>query len=185
MIIVGGFGRCGTGLVTSAISTANYTFISDLNDKYYWSDGGTLYKTHSMPPTEWPSGAKVIWCFGNPMNVIVSCFNLGKGFLRQHGKNLGADPNYVENAYFEDVLGLDKHFTAWYNANGVRLATVKYETLFENQYKIQRFVGLPMRFPKPKSRESNWQNHHMAKELERTYGELAARIEAAEDFKVW
>jgi hypothetical protein len=183
MIIIGGFGRCGTTLLTESISTQNYTFIQDLND-VTWRTAPGLGKTHGMPPTEWPTEAKVLWCFGNPMNTIVSCKRLGSSFLKAHAFRLGADPEQTANVYYEDVLGLDKHFDAWYNTTGVRLATVKYEALFENRFKIQRFVGLDMKFPIYKKRESDWRSHLMSYELQATYGKLAAKIEAAEDFKV-
>jgi len=185
MLVVAGLGRCGTTLIMKSIKK-KYSFVSNLNELGSRRYEQQMWKTHGLPATNWPSGTKIIWCFGDPRDIVVSCITNGFGFLHSHCLNLGGDLENLGNILEKDVLGLDKHFTAWYNnIPGIRLATVKYERLYANLDEIKRFIGLPLSFPTFMPRNTNWRQFWAADKIDRTYGALAQRIAKAEDFKVW
>lgn len=184
MIVIGGLGRCGTSLITQAFLPKTEKFVRRLSPYTYLSHDGII-KTHSLPPKRWGGSTKVIWCFGNPMDIVVSCLQAPPGFIVAHCNHLGGDTKNLGKIYDKDILGLDKHFTAWYDRLPVRMATVKYEKIYSHLDDIQAFIGMPMTFSAFRPRKSNWKKHWAAPWLEATYGVLAKRIEDAEDFKIW
>ena len=185
MIIIGGLGRCGTTLIENALQPRKCQFVRHLNPYSNLQNDGVV-KTHSLPPVPWmKGGAKAIWMFGNPMDIVVSCLTATPGFIVAHCDHLGGDSSRLKEIYDYDVLGLDKHFDAWYNSVGGRLATVKYETMFSHLDDIQAFMGIPMKFSDYRPRTTDWRRHWAAPWLSQTYKILAEKIEDAEEFKIW
>ena len=50
---------------------------------------------------------------------------------------------------------------------------------------IADFVGFPLQFPRWKERNTKWQSHPQRAQLEAAYARLHAKVEAAEDVKLW
>ncbi|SVD33587.1 uncharacterized protein METZ01_LOCUS386441 [marine metagenome] len=181
MIIIAGLGHCGTSLLAGAFD-GKHTFCRACPNK--WSDLSLfkypVIKTHSLPPTDWPPKSKAIWCFGNPMDIVISC----RGDAR-HCQNLMGDYKHMDEIYDRDVMGLEKHFDVWYKQQQISFATVKYEKIFSNIKEIKRFMGLKMNFPEFVPRKTNWKKHWAAPWIQETYARLTEKIDAAEDFKIW
>ena len=140
-----------------------------------------------MPPKEFMQASKIIWCFGNPMDIVVSCQGDGA-----HCANLGGDYEHMNEIYDRDVMGLEKHFDAWYRKQpapgddaSVHFATVKYEKIFSHISDIKDFMGVKMDFPDFRPRKTNWKKHWAAPWLKETYGRLAEKVNDAEGFKAW
>ena len=182
MIIIAGLGHCGTSIIAGAFRGRKHTFSFGCPTMY---DDPTHYalpliKTHSFPPKEWNPSCKAIWCFGNPMDIVISC----RGDAR-HCRNLMGDYKHMDEIYDRDVMGLEKHFDNWYKQQPVSFATVKYEKMFSHTKDIKRFMGLKMDFPEFVPRKTNWKKHWAAPWLQETYARLTEKIDAAEDFKIW
>jgi hypothetical protein len=187
MLIIAGLGRCGTSLISGSFRRESgthrgYDFSYEFPDKYSNLQG--IIKTHGLPPKYPNNQNKTIWCFGNPMDIVVSCLMTNPGFIVTHCHQLGGDEKNIDKIYDQDVMGLEKHFDAWYKPH-CGLATIKYEKIYSHLDDIQRFVGLPMQFPDFRPRKTNWKKHWAAPWLKETYGSLAEKIDAAEDFKIW
>ena len=181
-MIIAGLGHCGTSLVAGAFRNRKHMFSRRCPNIY--SDPSLfpqkIVKTHSTPPKKWDERDKVIWIFGNPMDIVVSC--LGDAV---HCRNLFGDHKHMDEIYDRDVMGLENHFDVWYRHQKVNFATVRYEKMFSHIQDIKKFTGLKMDFPDFRPRKTNWKKHWAAPWLKETYGRLAEKIDAAEDFKLW
>ena len=182
-IIVAGLGKCGTTMV----STYVWTTFPSLN----------IRKTHSLHPSillavvepipiRPTKNTKIIWMFGNPMNIVISSNSLHQ--LKLHYLNLQS-PNYKQHSkrFTQDTLLLEKHFDAWYKPQKFEFLSVKYEGLRhqKNRDMIDDFLGSKLDLPAWKERSADWRTHPKKDELLRTYGRLAEKVEAAEDVKWW
>ena len=119
MMIIAGLGHCGTSLVAGAFRNRKHMFSRRCPNIY--SDPSLfpekIVKTHSTPPKKWDDRDKVIWIFGNPMDIVVSC--LGDAV---HCRNLFGDHKHMDEIYDRDVMGLENHFDVWYRHQKVNFA---------------------------------------------------------------
>ncbi len=137
----------------------------------------------------WPiKNIKIIWMFGNPMNIVLSLIEKKEFPVQLHYLNLQS-PNYKQHSriFTQDTLLLEKHFDNWYKPQKFEFLSVKYESLRQqqNRHAIDDFLGFKLDLPAWKERAFDWRTHPKKDELLRTYGRLAEKIEAAEDVKWW
>jgi len=154
-------------------------------------------KTHSypFPDRPLPSNVRVIWMFGNPMAIAVSLSNIflddparQKKFLREHNTNMESPfYKYHDDVLTRDTYMLERHFDAWYRPHAFPFLSVRYEAMerAEVRQAIADFVGFPLHFPRWKGHRAKWQSHPQRAQLEAAYGRLHAKVEAAEDVKLW
>ncbi len=176
---------------------------------------GYVYKTHSypFPDIPLPRRVRIIWMFGNPMTIAASTNNMqaSQGMMQKEKGNMYHNMNsnqamqkkiwnihhyrHLESPHYQeydeiltrDTCLLERHFDAWYRPHAFPFLSVRYESLREPQVQqaVADFVGLPLRFRPWKPRATDWQSHPRRAELEATYGRLHAKVEAAEDTKIW
>ena len=156
-----------------------------------------LSKTHSypFPDRPLPSHVRVIWMFGNPMTISVSLSNMflhdpamQKQFVRDHNANMETPfYKYHDDLLTRDTLMLERHFDAWYRPHAFPFLSVRYEAMerAEVRQAIADFVGFPLQFPRWEKRSTKWRSHPQRAQLEAAYGRLHAKVEAAEDVKLW
>ena len=191
-IILAGIGRCGTSMVNNSLwatyRTERSTYPSfNIRKTHSWNPSMLLSTIRLVPI--WPTkNTKIIWMFGNPMNIVISSNNLGRGGALQHYFNTQS-PNYKQHSkrFTQDTLLLEKNFDAWYKPQKFEFLSVKYEGLRhqKNRDAIEDFLGFKSDLSAWKERVSDWRTHPKKEELVRTYGRLAEKIEAAEDVKWW
>ena len=193
-VIVAGMGRCGTSLVFSSIAEKleDRSFVKHI-ENYSFENGG-VYKTHDLPPLNLSGNPKVIFMFGNPMNIAVSADNVDKESRRNdnyewsyaHYNHLHADVSKKDLFHKEDTLGLEKQFDLWCKPQTFPLLTVRYETMFYNLHTIKEFLGISdINFPEKIPRKTNWKEHIFKEDLEKTYKALNEKIILAPDIKKW
>lgn len=190
-IVVAGLGRCGTTLVFDAIRKYGFPHSRVFIDKFQkmsFYKPGMVYKSHDHPPTKLPDNVKVIWMFGNPMNIILSTHKMINEWGRKHYYHLGLD-SYVDNDFVfnGDNMNMKVHFEEWYKHQNFEFLSVRYESLNkrEAQVAIWEYLGFEFPFPQLRERETDWNNHYMRDQLYETYNELNNRIESVDDFKLW
>ena len=154
-------------------------------------------KTHSypFPDRPLPSHVRVLWIFGNPMTIAVSLSNIflhdpakRKEFFLQHSLNIEIPfHKYHDDVLTRDTYMLERHFDAWYRPHAFPFLSVKYESMerAEVRQAIADFVGFPLQFPRWKERNTKWRSHPQHAQLEAAYARLHAKVEAAEDVKLW
>jgi len=184
-IILAGLGRCGTTLVYKTL--LNYfkegDFVCDLKDKEF--KNGYVYKTHDFAPEKLSGNVRVIFMFGNPLNITIATHKL-KGeyllghYVHLHSKYLGEGKHITQ-----DVIQLEKNFDSWYCKQTFPLLTLRYETLYDNLDTLIKFVGIDFEIEPKKERNTDWRTHPQNKILLNTYRKLLAKIKSAENIKIW
>ena len=156
-----------------------------------------IYKIHSypFPDRPLPSRVRVIWMFGNPMMIAVSLSNRflqdpakRENFVSQHVSNMETPfYKYYDDVLTWDICMLERHFDAWYRPHAFPFLSVRYEAMERTEVRraIADFIGFPLQFPRWEKRSTKWQSHPQLAQLEAAYGQLHAKIEAAEDVKLW
>ncbi len=190
-VVVAGLGRCGTTLVQRAFVQHGFRphnqFVNDLGTELT-GPAGTVYKTHHYPPDSLPENVRLIFMFGNPMNIALSVHRRINKWGRDHHDHLGSD-GFVSNdsVIGSDTLQLSRLFDAWYRPQGFGFMTIRYESLYEPPVRaaLNDYVGFDVPLASRRARETDWESHPDSSLLLETYGELAARIDQAEDCKVW
>lgn len=193
-VIVAGMGKCGTTIVFNSICSIlqDGGFVIDIKDFPF--ENGKVYKTHDLPSENLIGNPKVIYLFGNPMNIVSSCDKTDKekrqndnfDWYYAHYKHLHADAHKKDLFYKEDTMGLENQFDSWYGHKNFPLLTVRYETLFYNLQEIKHFLNIDnINFPEIKSRSTNWKEHIHNQEIEKTYKTLNNKIISAMDVKNW
>jgi hypothetical protein len=148
----------------------------------------TVYKTHRYPPSSLPNNVKLIFLFGNPMDIALSCHIQINQWGKSHYRNMQSD-KFRENtiALEDDSLGLIPQFDSWYKEQSFDFLSVKYDNLFEQQSidAISEYLGFPLKLPKYRRRKTNWTKSPHAPILLKTYQQLNDRIEKASPFRYW
>ncbi len=154
-----------------------------------------FFKTHAFPPDmKLPKNFKLIWMFGNPMNIVLSAekerYNNKDidNWLKLHYIN--SHSPYYENhkdIYISDTLLLEKHFDAWYKSQPFEFLSLRYETLYNPEVRkgLNEFLGFKLELESQRQRSTDWRLHPRRAELEDTYKRLNSKIEAADDIKHW
>ena len=194
--VVASLGRCGSTLITDCIYKHISTGIKDDHrqkrvflEKYPKEfKKGYVYKTH-LYPIDFPENCKVIFTFGDPLDIILSVVRKSKKthWKEAHFKNMGANKEDLPKIMFEDVLGLERMFDAFYKAQSFDLLCIRYETMWENEDKISDFLGFKIRLPKKTARKTFPSKHDKSKiqAFKSSYESLITKIEQAEDIKRW
>lgn len=193
-IIIAGLGRCGTTVVQKSIKKSckvksSRVFIDSFN-MCPSLQKNQLYKTHAFPAQyELPDHVKVIFLFGNPMDIVLSVNNkFNTNRLKLHYHHLES-PYYKEhyNIIHQDTLQLEKQFKAWHQKQKFDFCSIKYETLFSSatQNKLNDYLGFKIKFPKFAKRKNDWTKDEQKSSLEKTYGNLNQQILKADNFKLW
>ena len=158
---------------------------------------GRVYKTHAypFPDQPLPPHVRVLWMFGNPLNIVASIADIFAGDLTQrerfyedHYRNLES-PHYAHRAEIltRDTLMLERQFDAWYRPHAFRFLSLRYEAMYRPAVwrTVENFLGLPLPLLPQKERRANWSSHPRSAQMMATYGRLHEKIEAAEDVKIW
>jgi len=149
---------------------------------------GCAYKTHAFPPESLPENVKVIYMFGNPYDIVVSAHKKMNHWGSTHHFHLESDKYTPNDCVFkEDTMMLYEHFDAWLRPQSFPLITIRYETLFkeETRQTISRFLGFNFKLPAFKERQANWSSHPRKEEFSEIYSDLALKIDAADDVRIW
>ena len=156
-----------------------------------------VYKIHSypFPDRPLPPHVRVIWMFGNPMMIAASLSNRflhdpakRKDFLLKHILNMETPCyKYHDDVLTRDIYMLERHFDTWHRPHAFPFLSVRYEAMerAEVRQAIADFVGFPLQFPRWEERRTKWRSHPQRAQLEAAYGRLHAKVEAAEDVKLW
>lgn len=188
-VIVAGLGRCGTTLLFDACRRAvsnEALFVVDLERHTF---GNQVIKTHDHPPDLLPSDTKVIFMYGDVINTVVSTTAQINDWGTWHFRHMHATTPFppYEQLYFEDQLGLETQFDAWYCSQPFDLMTVRYESLYKPETigMLRAFTGINLRLPAYRPRKTDGANHSVAPQLRRVYRSLISKIDEAADCKVW
>lgn len=189
-IIVAGLGRCGTTLVTKALSRDRgykHTFTVNLSNGSFINR--MVYKTHSYPTLEsFPENIKVLFLFGDLTDIILSTTKKINFWGESHYKHLHSDkfePN--EDLFYKDLLGLENHFNKWYRSHKFPMMSIRYEALFDKKTlsDIESFLGFQLKLPAYKERSSKSKRHPAYDLIRNTYSSLEEKINNAEDSRIW
>ena len=199
--IVASLGRCGSQLMTVALHNHLWgflehqksflkktrPFIRQYPEKF---KNGIVHKTH-LYPTNYPSNCKVVFTFGNPMDIVMSVIKKSRdpSWGPAHYKNMAADWNRNNTILSEDVLNLEKMFDAFYQPQTCDTLCVRYETMWHNEDKISEFLGFEFNLPNKKERDATSMKKHLSKDQIKNfntgYATIIEKINKAEDCKLW
>lgn len=187
--VVAGMGRCGTTLVFNTLrkyGLRGTRFLRSLDEHDY--KRGLVYKTHDFPCFRLPDHVKLIFLFGNPMDIVISTHRKINEWGRKHHAHLRSDEFIENDCLFEcDSLQLADHFDAWYRPQNFRFISVRYESMFEPDVRarLEDFLEMSVPWPEFRQRKADWMKHPRRDALWELYGPLYRRIEQAEDLKIW
>lgn len=159
---------------------------------------GHVYKTHDFPPRQLPNHVKVIFLFGDPIDIALSAKELDKRYLTGvdsnytaldlHIRNLRGSIQKKADIFDSDVLRLEEQFLRWQNKQTFPVLRLRYETMWENQSAIRDFIEIgSFRLP-PKKQRKNYRIKHSKEtmqNLERIYSRLAKKIKDADNCSVY
>ncbi|ARN77773.1 hypothetical protein BST97_07040 [Nonlabens spongiae] len=208
-LLVNSYGRSGSTVLANSIVSSSVILDNDYIKRLaLWSalhnawditssnlKKGLLYKTHDLPPQRHSSYAelrnrstRMLYTFGDPVEVIISLIRLyesrGDIWMSKHFSNLKAE------AYFdfldiinEDILGLENHFKSWLEQNKIPTAFIRYETMWSKQKEISDFLGIDLKLPAYRERNSKEQKDlNLRSNIKATYAKLIDLTDQAEDF---
>jgi len=191
-ILIAGLGRCGTTLVRDTIiNSSSYVrskkFVRKIEDASFSKN--TVYKTHCYPPISLPKNLKVIFLFGNPVDIVISTYYKINEWGRLHHQHLQSDdfiPN--DSILTNDTLNLYHQFNQWYKYQSFTFISVKYEYLYDKETIkfIADYLEIPFKLPKFKKRQSQLKNKFLRDDILNCYGKLSGEIENnSVPFKKW
>jgi len=200
--VVASLGRCGSQLMTVALH--NHLWGFQEHEKKFLKKtrpfireypsvfkNGVVHKTH-LYPIQYPDNCKVIFTFGNPLDIILSVVRKSKteGYWGPaHFKNLDADWGEFGDIFIRDVLKLENMFDSFYKPQTCDIMCLRYETLWENEDKISEFLDFDFRLPERKTRESKNLRQSLTGEqikiFNSGYSSFIEKINNAEDCKIW
>jgi|TARA_B100000315_G_scaffold161196_1_gene149611 hypothetical protein len=226
-IIVAGLGRCGTTLLFESLSyhlriqpgRLHIVRLDDHIDEglYYTPDTidrgfdsleyerlrgqfkrGHVYKSHDFPPEYLPRHVKVIYLFGNPVEIVLSAKSLDNDqlhgvdsrftILDLHIRNLRGDFAEKGSLFEKDVLRLKDNFDLWMKNHSFPVMAVRYEALWDRLEDIRKFTGcrkliLPPYSPR-KDRTISYDEKTL-KSLTTVYQTLSRKIKDMSDVTVF
>jgi hypothetical protein len=185
-IIIASMGRSGSTLLNDVIAKVykdrGFIIFHELQSGMKLKRN-SLYKTHSHAQFLPKGDVKVIYLFGNPMNVVLSTYE--RTNLPQHFRHMDGDWENRDYYLEKDVLRLEENFDSFYQLQQFDLMTLRYETMYDHLKEIENFVCCHLKFPSFKKRKTDWRTSEFRSQLERTYGMFNQKIEKSEDIKVW
>lgn len=189
-----GLGRCGTTLVEESIIEnhhfrrhPDYLYVDRFAEVNSYTKG-FIYKTHDYPPDNLPEHLKLIFMFGNPMNIALSTHKMINKWGKEHHYHLNSDLFRTNDIVIrKDTMRLNELFEKWYRPQNFSFISVKYESLYESKTLniVSDYIGFSLKlFPK-KERTSDWKTSEYSEQLKETYGDLAKKIDGSEAVKFW
>jgi hypothetical protein len=190
-VIVAGLGRCGTTLLYQALRNYGFKtpagFVDDLEGNVKL-EPGCVYKTHALPPSNLPEHVKLVFMFGNPMDIVISTHKMINRWGREHHRHMGSDRFVCNDCVLEaDTLQLHKHFDSWYCSHSWPFISLRYEALYKRETlkALRCFLGINFKLPPFHRRSTDWTQHPEKKKLWQIYGDLNEKIARAEDVRIW
>lgn len=188
IVIVAGMGRCGTTLLYKHLRM-KHDFVRDianLNNQDF--NNYMVIKTHDFAAETLPEGSRVIYLFGDPIDIALSAHNARKVNIEGHYANLHGDFGMKKNFDSQDTLRLEMNFDSWYKKHSYPVLTLRYEKMWNHIDTIKEFVDwegfhLPEYKPRVRKNTKSWEANII--KMEETYGSLTKKINTAEDAKVW
>jgi len=191
VIIIGGLGRCGTQLICKSLKNSGISensYFLDRFDKQKEYINGVYYKTHDYPPDYLPPNVKVIYMFGNPMNIVISAHKQMNEWGYLHHYHLNSNLyTFNDELFYKDTLLLHRHFDAWYKNQNFEFISIKYESLYNTETIeiLNNFLGFELKLLPFAKREADYKTHPHKENLIKTYSALNEKIKSADNVKVW
>lgn len=189
-VVVAGMGRCGTTLLYDAVRRRGLRgtrFTPSLPAVGAFRTG-RVYKTHDFPPAQMPDNTRVIFLFGNPLDIVISTHRKINEWGRKHHKHLHSDLFQPNDSLFRtDSLRLREHFEHWYRPQSFPFLSIRYESLFKPSTRsaIEHFLGFPVPLPEFRQRAADWSTHPQRDNLWKLYGDLHQTVQNVDDVRVW
>lgn len=196
-LIHASMGRCGSWWFCHSVEGHFNKFVSFFNFGDIVFSPGELYKTHDYPPPAALPHMKIVYMFGNPMNIVVSAmdkFHYGESMVGKlyyspweaFYKFHNADYTEHHKIYDKDTLHLEENFDRWYKPQPFPFVAIKYEEFVHaDKQPLYDFLGFSFAMLPYKKRQSDWQTRPQASRLKATYGKLADKIDAAPAIKIF
>ena len=149
---------------------------------------GFYYKTHDYPPNYLPSNVKLIYMFGNPLNIVISTNKKINEWGYLHHYHLNSNLyRFNDELFYKDTLLLHKHFDTWYKKQNFEFISIKYEALYNKETieVLNSYLGFQLKIMPYIKREADYKNHPQRENLLDTYCVLYEKIEKAENVKIW
>lgn len=150
---------------------------------------GWVYKTHGLAD-ELPikNNLKVIFIFGSASDAALSVLacheKYGQAWINRHFEHLRANGTF-DDLDSKDVLRFEEQIDGWVEKNGTERLIIHYESLWENEKNISKFIGLPIKLPKRKEREGAGKASKNTRILfDQTYSTLNKKIESLPKFQI-
>ncbi len=138
-------------------------------------------KTHALPSPTISKRSRIVFLFGDPYAAIAS--TLDKRFDKQHFLNCGFEGDRQPDLLHTDDLGYEAIFDAWMGFDALPVARLRYEAMAEHAGPLADFLGRNLDLSDFQHRERKIEDD-MLPALERTYGRLRQKVEAADDFSI-
>jgi hypothetical protein len=189
-VLVASMGRCGSTMMYNSFISHGFkdtVFLESFKHCFIYANG-SVYKTHGYPPRFLPCNVKLIYIFGNPMDIVISTNSKINWWGKTHHRHLGSGLFRENNDLFiKDTLQLHKHFESWYRPQKFEFLSIKYESLFCHNTReiLNEFLGFDFQLPPKINRTTDWTSHPRKEELIRLYGLLNKKIMEADDIKIW
>ncbi len=189
--MIAGLGRCGTTLLVQALREHGFVYSNILlprMEQLTEPVPGTIYKTHALPPSTLPAHVKLIYLFGDPLDIVVSTHRQINEWGAGHHRNFGSESFVSNDAVFhEDTLGLTEHFAQWYRPQGFCFLTLRYEKLYTRPVRraLDDYLGFALPLPAFRPRQTIGAAHARKSEILSVYRGLIQATEAADDVRLW
>jgi len=126
---------------------------------------GLVYKTHDYPPSR-KSGkfqnVKFVYTYSDPYEIIPSLIRkeneLGASWIRGHANRLKKSVSKVEEAYNNDVFGLEYNFDSWVNCGYLDVICLRRDCIWSEKEKIEEHIGTDIKLPSMRDRKSSIKN---------------------------
>lgn len=186
-LLVASIPRCGSTLLLRAIAgfppgstMPRVPYCAFVRDLERLPDVPFL-KTHSLAPKELPTDVRTIFLFGDPIRAVVSTRE--KRFDRNHFENCGYFEDELPDIYARDDLGYEKIFDTWTSEHPYPVLAVRFESLWEHEELVSRYLGRGIILP-PKKRRATKVSKETRQQLSNVYGRLAKKIARFPDAKL-
>jgi hypothetical protein len=186
-IMIASIPRCGSTVMLRALAglpqgswypnEPDCAFVRDLKQL----SRTRFLKTHSIEPDHLPENVRAIFLFGDPIAAIVSTRN--KRFDAQHFANCGYTGENPPDIYTRDDLGYEQIFDSWMTPHNYPVLAVRYETMFDHQEALSKFLGVPVRLPRQQPRTTEIASDLKAR-LSDVYGSLIEKVKNARDVQI-
>jgi len=189
-VVIAGMGRCGTTLLYDALRRRGFRgsrFVPSQQEVQRFRTGH-VYKTHDFPPPSLPDYVRLIFLFGNPMDIVISTHRKINEWGALHHRHLRSalfQPN--DSVFQHDTLRLHEHFEQWYRRQPFPFLSLRYESLFDAPTRdaLEHYLGFHVPLPQFRKRDADWSNHPQRDRLWRLYGDLYEAVNRVEDVRLW